>query len=112
PAAVISGAAQDGSSDICRHALDLFTSVYGAEAGNVALGVLATGGVYVGGGSAPKIIDTLRSGTFMDAFLGKGRLRGLLEAMTGRVIMTDLPALLGAARWAARQAVLAGRARA
>jgi glucokinase len=111
-AAVISRAAQDGSSEICRRALDLFTSVYGAEAGNAALGVLATGGVYVGGGIAPKIIDTLKRGIFMEAFLAKGRLRSLLEAMPVRVILNDLTALLGAARWAARQAMLAGPARA
>jgi len=112
PAAVISRAAQDGSSDICRRALDLFTSVYGAQTGNVALGVLATGGVYVGGGIAPKIIDALRSGAFMEAFLAKGRLRSLLEAMPVRVILNDLTALLGAARWAARLAMRAGHARA
>jgi glucokinase len=112
PAAVISRAAQDGSSEICRSALDLFTSVYGAEAGNVALGVLATGGVYVGGGIAPKIIDTLKRGTFMEAFLAKGRLRSLLEAMPVRVILNDLTALLGAARWAARRSMLTGPARA
>jgi glucokinase len=112
PAAVISRAAQDGSSEICRHALDVFTSVYGAEAGNVALGVMATGGVYVGGGIAPKIIDTLKRGIFMEAFRAKGRLRGLLEAMPVRVILNDLTALLGAARWAARRSTLTGSARA
>ena len=112
PAAVISRAAQDGSSDICRHALDLFTSAYGAEAGNVALGVLATGGVYVGGGIAPKIIAALERGTFMGGFLAKGRLRGLLEAMPVRVILNDLTALLGAARWAARRSMPTGPARA
>src|SRR5262245_21582759 len=85
PAAVISRAAQDGSSDICRLALDLFTSVYGAQTGNVALGVLATGGVYVGGGIAPKIIDALKGGHFMEALLATGRLRMLLDAMPVRV---------------------------
>ena len=111
-AAVISRAAQDGSSETCRHALDVFVSAYGAEAGNVALGVMATGGVYVGGGIAPKIIDTLKRGTFMEAFRAKGRLRGVLEAMPVRVILNDLTALLGAARWAARRAMRTGSARA
>jgi len=112
PAAVISRAAEEGNSEICRRALDLFTSVYGAEAGNVSLGVLATGGVYVGGGIAPKIIKTLKKGIFMEAFLAKGRLRGLLEAMPVRVILNDLTALLGAARWAARRSMPTGPARA
>ena len=110
PAAVISRAAQDGSSETCRRALDVFASAYGAEAGNVALGVMATGGVYVGGGIAPKIIDTLTQGIFMEAFRAKGRLRGLLEAMPVRVILNDLAALLGAARWAARRARPTGSA--
>ncbi len=110
PAAVISSAAEDGRSETCRHALDTFVSAYGAEAGNVALGVMATGGVYVGGGIAPKIIDTLRRGIFMEAFRAKGRLRGVLEAIPVRVILNEFTALLGAARWAARRAMRTGAA--
>jgi glucokinase len=110
PAAVISSAAEDGRSEACRHALDIFVSAYGAAAGNVALSVMATGGVYVGGGIAPKIIDSLRRGPFMEAFRAKGRLRGVLDAIPVRVILNELTALLGAARWAARRAMRAGAA--
>jgi glucokinase len=81
-------------------ALDLFVSIYGAEAGNLALKVMATGGVFVGGGIAPKIIAKLKETTFVEAFTAKGRLRPLLEAMPVRVILNDKTALLGAARYA------------
>ncbi len=79
-------------------ALDLFVSLYGAEAGNLALKVMATGGVFVGGGIAPKIIEKLKDGRFMGAFTAKGRLRPVLEAMPVRVVLNDKTALLGAAR--------------
>jgi glucokinase len=105
PPAVISLGAREGTSALCAQALDLFVSAYGAEAGNLALKVLATGGVYVGGGIAPKIADRLKR-TFMDAFVAKGRLERLLEAMPVRVILNDRAALLGAARWAALRASL------
>ena len=62
-----------------RQALDLFVVLYGAEAGNVALKLMATAGVYVGGGIAPKIIHKLTDSTFMDAFVAKGRLKPLLK---------------------------------
>ena len=61
-------------------ALDVMVSVFGAEAGNLALKVMATGGVYVGGGIAPKILSKLEDGTFMRAFVDKGRLEELLAA--------------------------------
>lgn len=98
PAAAISQAALEGKCDLCVRALDLFASVYGAEAGNLALKVLATGGVYVGGGIAPKIISKLKDSTFMSAFVNKGRMRSLLEGIPVRVIMNDMTALFGAAR--------------
>ena len=105
PPAVISRAAQEGASALCARALDLFASAYGAEAGNLALKVLATGGVYVGGGIAPKVAETLKR-TFMDAFVAKGRLQRVLEAIPVRVILNDRAALLGAARWTALRASL------
>lgn len=101
PSSVIAQAALEGSSKLCVHSLDLFVSIYGAEAGNLALKFLATGGVFVGGGIAPKIIEKLRDQTFMEAFKAKGRLRALLEAVPVRVILNDQTALLGAARYAA-----------
>jgi glucokinase len=106
PSAVISQAALDGKSDLCVHALDMFISCFGAEAGNLALKFLATGGVFVGGGIAPKIIQKLREKTFVDAFTDKGRFKHVLEAIPVRVILNDKTALLGAARYAARQASL------
>lgn len=101
PSAAISRAGLAGTCGLCVQALDLFVSLYGAEAGNLALKVMATGGVFIGGGIAPKIIDKLKAGTFMQAFMGKGRLKPLLEAMPVRVILNDKTALLGAARYAA-----------
>ena len=100
PAAAITRAALTGTCPLCVHALDLFVSIYGAEAGNLALKVMATGGVFVGGGIAPKIIAKLRETLFITAFTAKGRLRPLLEAMPVRVILNDKTALLGAARYA------------
>ena len=101
PAAVISRAAQGGKSPLCGQALDLFMGLYGSEAANLALKIMATGGVYVGGGIAPKNLDKLKDGTFMKRFVAKGRMQPLLEAMPVRVILNDKTALLGAARCAA-----------
>lgn len=101
PAAVISRNALDGKSPLCRQALELFVSVYGAEAGNLALKFMATGGVYLGGGIAPKIVSKLREPDFLNAFTAKGRLSPLLHAIPIRVITNPKTALLGAARHAA-----------
>lgn len=98
PPAVIAQAALEGKSQLCTDTLDLFVSLYGAEAGNLALKVLATGGLYVGGGIAPKIIQKLKESTFMAAFAAKGRMKPLLDAMPVRVILNDKTTLLGAAR--------------
>jgi len=101
PSAAISKSALEGTSAICVQALDVFVSVYGAETGNLALKMLATGGMYVGGGIAPKIIRKLSSTTFMKAFTAKGRSGGLLKDIPVRVITNDKTALLGAGRVAA-----------
>jgi glucokinase len=98
--AVISKAALDGRSELCVRALDLFVSLYGAEAGNLALKLMATGGVFVGGGIAPKIMRKLTDGTFMQAFAAKGRMKDLLESIPVRVILNEKTALLGAAHCA------------
>ncbi|MCC7263918.1 MAG: glucokinase [Candidatus Latescibacteria bacterium] len=97
PAEVISKAAMAGRADLAVQTLDLFVSLYGAETGNLALKLLATGGVYVAGGIAPKILDKLKAGSFMKAFLAKGRLRPNLEAMPVKVVLNDKTGLLGAA---------------
>lgn len=103
PPAVISKAALDGTCALSVQALDLFVSLYGAEAGNLALKIMSTGGVFVGGGIAPKILPKLTGPPFMEAFTRKGRMSPLLKAMPVRVIMNEKTALLGAARCALDQ---------
>jgi len=102
PAKVISESALGKNEPLCSEALDVFVSIIGAISGNLALTALTTGGLYLGGGIAPKIITKLRDGTFMDAFTAKGRFRELLSDMPVRVILNDQAALLGAA-WCAFQ---------
>lgn len=97
-APVISRNALAGKSALCEKALDLFVELYGAEAGNLALKVLATGGVYVGGGIAPRILPKLQAPAFREAFLAKGRMRPLLETMALSIILNERAALVGAAR--------------
>ncbi len=99
-APVITRAALEGRSELCVETLDLFVEFFGAEAGNLALKIMATGGLYVGGGIAPRIVDWLKRGLFMEAFVAKGRMRSLLEAIPVRVIINKSTALLGAARYA------------
>jgi glucokinase len=101
PPAAISQAALAGRSRLCEEALEVFVSVYGAEAGNLALKMLATGGVFLGGGIAPKILPKLQEPAFLRAFVAKGRMRPLLEAIPVRVVLNPKAALLGAARHAA-----------
>ena len=99
-AAVISAAALDGDCPICERALDIFVSIYGAEAGNLALKCLPAGGVYIGGGIAPKILAKLLDGTFMHAFADKGRFTSLLSDIPVYVIQSGQTALRGAASYA------------
>ncbi|HVA50258.1 MAG TPA: glucokinase [Pirellulales bacterium] len=110
PPAVISLAAQQGCCPICTEAMGLFVSLYGAEAGNLALKLMATDGVYLGGGIAPKNVAALRQGDFMRSFAAKGRMRPVLEAVPVRVILSAKAALLGAARCAATRSPLAPQA--
>jgi glucokinase len=100
PAAAISKAGLEGKCALCEHTLDLFVSLYAAEAGNLALKLMATGGVYLGGGIAPKLLSKLAGPLFMQSFVSKGRMQTLMEAMPVRVITNDKTALLGAARCA------------
>lgn len=98
PSAVISKSALEGTSAICVQALDVFVSIYGAEAGNLALKMVAVGGTFVGGGIAPKILRKLSSTAFMKAFSAKGRVSSWLKNVPVRVIINDKTALFGAAR--------------
>jgi glucokinase len=100
-AAAISRAAIEGRCGLCEQALDLFVSVYGAEAGNLALKLMATGGIYVGGGIAPQILPKLIEPGFLESFRNKGRMQPLLESIPVSVITNDRTALQGAARCAA-----------
>ena len=100
-AAVISQAAESGRCSVCTKSMDLFVHLYGREAGNHALKLLATGGVYLGGGIAPKILARLKLPAFLDAFFAKGRMESLMRSMPVRVILNDRAALFGAALAAA-----------
>ena len=100
-AAVISGAALDERDAVCAEALDLFVHLYGVETGNHALKIMATGGIYIGGGIAPRILDKLKGPLFMQGLLSKGRMRPLLEGMPVRVILNDRTALYGPALYLA-----------
>ena len=113
PAAAIAQAGLAETTPIAAQALEMFVSIYGAEAGNVALQMMAIGGVFVGGGIAPKIAPKLTSRTFLDAFLAKGRMVRLVELVPVRIVMNDKTALLGAARVAAltREKVTLSRAK-
>lgn len=93
---IMRAALQDPPDALCAATLDLFVSILGAEAGNLALKVLATGGVYLGGGIPPRILSHLNDGRFMQAFVNKGRFADLLAKMPVKVI-TNQAALLGAA---------------
>ncbi|MES1255090.1 MAG: glucokinase [Acidobacteriota bacterium] len=102
--AAISAAALSGRCAGCVKTLGVFVEAYGAEAGNLALRAMATGGVYVGGGIAPKILPALTTGSFMAAFLAKGAFGALLGAVPVHVVLNDEAGLLGAAVGAAEAA--------
>ena len=101
PAAVISRAALEGTQSLAEKALDIWVSVYGAEAANLALKVMATGGLFLAGGISPKILAKLTGPLFMQGFVEKGRLRPLVESIPVQVITNEKAGLLGAARCAA-----------
>lgn len=103
-APAVTAAALAGKDPVAVRALEHFVSIYGGEAGNLALKVLATGGVYVGGGIAPRILPKLLDGTFFGAFCDKGRFAPLLARIPVKVVVNDACALLGAARAGAEEA--------
>jgi glucokinase len=97
---VVSEVGLAGDDPVCEEALDMFVSLLAAAAGNLALTVLATGGMYLGGGIPPKILPRLEDELFMKAFAAKGRFEDLLKKVPVNVILNDEAALLGAA-WCA-----------
>lgn len=109
PAAVVSRAGLDGSCPACRRALELFVALYGSEAGNAGLKLMARGGVYLAGGVAPKIADALAWPAFREAFLAKEPMAELVRSMPVRLVLNEATALLGAARRAADDSEGGGR---
>lgn len=110
PNAVIGEVGEAGGSELCAKALDMFAAAYGAEAGNLVLKVLATGGMYLGGGIAPKMRKTMQNGVFIQAFADKGRLSELLVHTPVHIILESRAALMGAAAYAeARAAEISGK---
>ena len=104
----ITDAAFDGRCARCAEALELFVGIYGSEAGNLALRAMATAGIYVGGGIAPKILDALESGRFLDAFRDKPPMADLLATVPVQVILNDQAGLIGASVYAQALARAAG----
>jgi glucokinase len=102
PAAEITRRALEGSCPICVRALDLWVSLYGAEAGNLALKTLSLGGVFVAGGIAPKIMPKMSDGTFLREFCRKSKFAALLADVPIHVVLSEEAPLLGAAAEAAR----------
>jgi glucokinase len=102
PNVVISRLGLDGSDPLCAATVDVFTTLYGVEAGNLALKVVAMGGVYIGGGIAPKLLPALQRGHFMQSFCDKGRLSGMLEEIQVKVALEPRTPLIGAAHYAQR----------
>ena len=100
PAKVIHEYALNGKCPICKKTMEQFVSIYGSESGNLALKFLAVGGLYIGGGIAPKILDLLKEGSFLESFRKKGRFEKLLSAIPIQVILNYKAAILGAGRYA------------
>jgi len=99
PPALISELALEQKADICDQTLRIFVSVYGAETGNCALNFMSTGGIFIGGSIAAKIVPKMKSPIFMESFLDKGRMRPLLEAMPVKIVLNDDSGIFGAARY-------------
>ena len=102
PSAEIASRALADTDAMCVRALAMFCRIYGAEAGNLALKCMATAGILVGGGIAPKILPFLQRGEFMQGFLGKGRFRSLLETIPVEIVLEPRAPLIGAAHTACR----------
>jgi glucokinase len=103
PAPEITRLALEGACPVCVETLDLWTALYGAEAGNLALKALARGGVYVGGGIAPKILPKLLDGSFLQAFCDKSKFGTFLKQIPIHVVLNEDTPLLGAAAQALAQ---------
>ncbi len=110
PQKLIAEKALNRTSPACMRALDLFVSIYGAEAGNLALKFLSLGGLFIGGGIAPQIVPFFKEKTFMHAFRSKGRFAELLDKVPVNIVLNERTALLGAARYAQEREYKRGKA--
>jgi glucokinase len=99
PPALISQLALEGKAAICDQTLSLFVSIYGAETGNCALNFLSTGGIFLGGSIAAKIVPKMKEPIFMQSFLDKGRMEPLLKEMPVKIVLNDDSGIIGAARY-------------
>ncbi|MBI5273525.1 MAG: glucokinase [Chlamydiales bacterium] len=97
PPKIISEAGVKGECKACRSTLEVFCSIYGSEAGNCALKFMALGGVFIGGGIAPKILTVLKNSDFLTSFVGKGRFEEFLSQIPINIVLNENTALLGAA---------------
>jgi len=97
--ALISRVALEGKAAICDQALTIFVSVFGAETGNCALHYMSTGGIFIGGSIAAKIVPKMKDPAFMQSFLDKGRMEALLRDMPVNIVLNDDCGLIGAARY-------------
>lgn len=100
PGVVITKNGLSNKSPACEKALEMFVSLYGAIAGNLALQLLTRGGLYIGGGIAPNILPLIKSGLFMESFYSKGRFKSLMREIPVKVILNDKASLFGAAHYA------------
>lgn len=100
PAVLISQYGLEGKAPICERTLDIFVAVYGAEAGNLALKMMAVGGVFVSGGIAGKLLPKMLAPAFMEAFVDKGRMKALLQTVPVKLVINEHIGLMGAARYA------------
>src|SRR6266481_828225 len=99
PPALISQIALEDKSSICDRTLSIFVSIYGAETGNCALHFMATGGIFIGGSIAAKIVPKMKDPIFMQSFLNKGRMEPLLKEMPVKIVLNDDSGIIGAARY-------------
>ena len=99
PPALISQMALEGKAPICNQALSIFVSVFGAETGNCALNFMSTGGIFIGGSIAAKIVSKMKAPVFLESFLDKGRMETILKDMPVKIVANDDSGMIGAARY-------------
>ena len=99
PPALISRMALEGKAAICDQTLSIFVSVFGAEAGNCALNFMSTGGIFIGGSIAAKIVPKMKDTLFLESFLDKGRMETILKDMPVKIVANDDSGMIGAARY-------------